>query len=120
MAAAHVIGELLETIQSVGAKFEVYLMGGATQESWEGSLNAGAKFGPISYRRAGGDGTYGKLSDPAPFAPPIANKDLPLLRAAFVRSILQQPFSEAELLYKAPADTNELERTVDIILYIQQ
>lgn len=119
-AATRVVADVLDLIEITGGRYEVFLRGGATQEAWEGPVNAGAEFGPLKYRSLESNSLYGALSEGMPFSPPVTNRHLPLLRAAFVRKLLEQAFSTAELLDKAPADsTNEFERTVDIILYVK-
>jgi hypothetical protein len=119
-AAAHVSATLLEALRDGEVQYQVFLRGGATQESWDGPTTAGQEFGPVSYRENASSSAYGELSEPMLFSPPITNKHLPLLRAAFARSILGGPFSDAELLNKAPSDSkDELERTVEIILYLK-
>jgi hypothetical protein len=117
-ATDQIHSKVIEPVRREGMAVEVFIRGGATVEKWAGSDGVGSKFGEISFRRLEGS-KYGQLSSPVLFPSRPTNDDLPLLRAAFARSVAAPVFLSAELLHKQPsASSDERERTIDVVLYV--
>lgn len=104
------------------ADYQLFVRGGADAEPLAGAGELLPEYSSVAYRPLGDGGKYATETTEQSFHAPIANSDLPLLRAAYFRSIVGSKLAAGriDILYNMPSkQIAEEYRTVEFVLYVK-
>jgi hypothetical protein len=103
------------------ADYQVFIRGGADAEPLVGAGELSPEYSTTAYRPIANDGKYAADVAEQSFREPINNNDLPLLRAAYFRSVLGNKLTpqQLDILYNMPSkQLAEEHRSVELVLYV--
>jgi hypothetical protein len=103
------------------ADYELFIRGGADAEPFVGTGELPAALSTVTYLARTDGGKYAAGLSEQTFHVPLSNGDLPILRAAYVRSLIQGKLAPLRLdvLHNVPSEGGDQERTVELILYVK-
>ena len=120
-AARRLQRDVLSVLDSL-LEYQLFARGGADAEPLAGLGDLLPDYSTIAYMPVGDGGKYASETVEQSFHTPIANNNLPLLRAAYFRSIVASKISAGriDVLYNLPSkQVAEEYRTVELILYFK-
>ena len=116
------IGDVLGKMQN-NVRYSLFVRGSADQKPYEGRLEPGQEITQIKYLRALGNDKYAKdFVEQRMDGGVVRNKDLPNLRAAFLKNLITDiyPVKPPEILEGAVTPvTRDKDRNAELILFVE-
>lgn len=118
-AADRLANDILRTLDGV-VDYQVLIRGGADTERFVGIGEVPAELSSIAYRARADGGKYATGLSEQAFRAPLSNEHLPMLRAAYFRSLIRERLAahQLDILHNVPSPGGDEERTVELILYV--
>lgn len=119
-ATDRVVADLLQALKGE-ANYELFVRGGADAEPFTGTEDLPAALSTVAYRARTDGGKYAADLTEQTFRMPLSNADLPILRAAYVRSLIRDRLAPLglDVLHNMPSEGGDRERTVELIVYVK-
>jgi hypothetical protein len=119
-AAGRLASDIMHALNGV-VEYQLFIRGGADAEPLAGPGDLSPDYSAVLYRPLGDGGKYAAKTEEHSLRAPINNNDLPVLRAAYFRSLIADRLTpqQIDVLHNVPSkEVAEEHRTVELILYV--